>query len=278
MSSAFATPELRYWRDRELDSACLLTARYEAYEWERHVHDEFVISVTEAGVGECSTRHGSAISGPGTFWVFAPGEYHCGRVEPERHWHYRGIYLDDDVLRSVADGFDADRARRLFVGPGLYDDRDVASVLLDVHRRVETNAPSLERQSLWTLALGMLFGRYGKPRPSVSEREIGPKRLALVRDYIEAHFREEIPIDELARLCGVSRFHLIRSFRAAYGIPPHAYLNQVRLGAARRSLAAGRSATDAAIEAGFYDQSVLTKMFKRAFGITPREYAHLARR
>jgi AraC-like DNA-binding protein len=214
----------------------------------------------------------------GTFWVFAPGEYHCGRVERERHWDYRGLYLDADALASLSDALETEHGRSLFVPPGLYEDRQLADVLLDVHRRAETTAPPLERQSLWTLALGTLFGRYGKPKPSPSGREIGKQRLALVREYIDTHFREEIAIDELARLCGVSRFHLIRSFRATYGIPPHAYLNQVRLGAARRLLAAGRSGVDAAADAGFYDQSVLARMFKRAFGITPREYAHLARR
>jgi AraC-like DNA-binding protein len=99
--------------------------------------------------------------------------------------------------------------------------------------------------------------------------------MARVRDYIDAHYERDIPIDELAALVGLSRYHLMRAFCKEYGLPPHAYANQVRLIAAKRLLAAGRTAADAAASAGFYDQSHLNRVFKRAYGITPGAYAAL---
>ena len=270
--------QLDYWRDRELDDAYLLKARMGRFTWEPHVHEEMMVAVSEAGVGECRTRQGAQVSGPGTFWVFAPGEYHAGRVEAGRHWAYRGVYLSAASIRSVAAGFDADRPRELFVPPGLYHDPQLACTLLHVHRRTERAGALLERQSQWSLALGSLFDRYGRPKPSVEPRDAGGRRLALARDYLEAHFREDVSIDDLARLCGVSRYHFMRSFRNAYGLPPHAFLNQLRLNAARRALAAGVSPAAAAADAGFYDQSVLNRRFKRMFGVTPGRYAQLAKR
>jgi AraC-like DNA-binding protein len=73
----------------------------------------------------------------------------------------------------------------------------------------------------------------------------------------------------------VSRFHFIRAFRDAFGLPPHAYINQVRLQHARKLLLAGESVGIAATESGFYDQSRLSHFFKRAYGVTPAHYAHL---
>jgi AraC-like DNA-binding protein len=65
----------------------------------------------------------------------------------------------------------------------------------------------------------------------------------------------------------------MRAFRAQYGIAPHAYLVQVRVNRAKRLLADGRSATEVALDAGFADQSALTRHFRRAFGVPPGAYA-----
>ena len=56
------------------------------------------------------------------------------------------------------------------------------------------------------------------------------------------------------------------------GLPPHAYLTQVRLREARRQLLAGSSPALVAAEVGFVDQSHLIKRFRSAFGITPGQY------
>ena len=68
---------------------------------------------------------------------------------------------------------------------------------------------------------------------------------------------------------------MMRAFTREYGMPPHAYTNQLRLSEARRLIAAGHRLSDAAASAGFYDQSHLTRMFKRAYGVTPGVYASL---
>ena len=84
----------------------------------------------------------------------------------------------------------------------------------------------------------------------------------------------EVPtsLAELAALSGVSRFQLLRGFAREIGTTPHAYLVQHRVRLARRLLAAGRSAADAALLVGFADQSHMTRAFVRQFGITPGRY------
>jgi transcriptional regulator GlxA family with amidase domain len=84
----------------------------------------------------------------------------------------------------------------------------------------------------------------------------------------------EIPtsLAELAALSGVSRFQLLRGFARDVGTTPHAYLIQRRVRLVRRLLAASRSPVDAALLAGFADQSHMTRAFVRQFGITPGRY------
>jgi AraC-like DNA-binding protein len=124
--------------------------------------------------------------------------------------------------------------------------------------------------------MGTLFSRYGQPKPNVGDVQRESRKMAEVRDYLDAHFREDVSIDALATLVGLSRFHLMRAFRKEFGIPPHAYASQRRLIEAKKMLAAGHSPTVAAAEAGLYDQSHLNRLFKRAYGVTPGTYAGLS--
>lgn len=72
--------------------------------------------------------------------------------------------------------------------------------------------------------------------------------------------------------CGVDRFRLTRAFKAAFGLPPHAYLVQLRLSMARRLLARGAQPAEVASDLGFADQSHLGRWFLRAYGLTPAAY------
>ena len=63
-----------------------------------------------------------------------------------------------------------------------------------------------------------------------------------------------------------------RVFHDEVGLPPHAYLTQVRVNRARRLLSQGWPITEVAFEVGFVDQSHLNKRFKRITGMTPGQY------
>jgi AraC-like DNA-binding protein len=274
MTETHETATLAFWHDPELNGATLVHARYGAHCFERHVHDEMVIAVTEAGFGHAQARNLSDVIRPGAIWVSGAGEYHSGKVDGGKHWDYRAFYLDEDALLSLTSVFHYEREERTFPIPhGVYFDPQVARLLIDVHKKAERDAPLLERQSLWWSAFGLLFGRHGNLK--INNRKEGSEKsaLKLARDYIAAHYMENISVDKLAALVGLSRYYFIRAFRAEYGLPPHAYANQLRLAAARKLLASGASPVDVASLSGFYDQSHLNRLFKRNFGMTPGKYA-----
>lgn len=81
----------------------------------------------------------------------------------------------------------------------------------------------------------------------------------------------------LARVAGLSAFHLCRVFRDAVGMPPHAYQTQVRVRQAKSLLRAGMPAAQVAAAAGFSDQAHLTRHFKQIVGVTPGRYLTLGR-
>lgn len=118
--------------------------------------------------------------------------------------------------------------------------------------------------SLLSLANGMpLRATNGRERPAI--------RAA--REYIETHYAEAISIAGLAALVSLSPYHFARVFGREVGLPPHTYLETIRIRNARQSLDRGDTVVSAALSAGFVDQSHLTHRFKRFLGITPGKYA-----
>jgi transcriptional regulator GlxA family with amidase domain len=90
--------------------------------------------------------------------------------------------------------------------------------------------------------------------------------------HIEANYSAAIPLEDLAAIARVSVLRLITSFRQEVGIPPHRYQCDVRVREAQALLRQGVTPAAAAIEAGFFDQSHLTRHFKRVCGSTPGKY------
>src|SRR5277367_481475 len=88
--------------------------------------------------------------------------------------------------------------------------------------------------------------------------------------YVETHFAEEIALDEVAKACGVSRFHLTRAFGAASGYSVMRYLRARRLSEAARSLSGGAGDILAvALDAGYGSHEAFTRAFRDRFGLTP---------
>lgn len=104
--------------------------------------------------------------------------------------------------------------------------------------------------------------------------------LQRAREFLEANHERDLTIAQVAQAAGVSRVHLTRAYAAAYGLPPHAHLNLIRLRHALAMLERGVPIAEVAARAGFADQSHFTRRFKGAFGLTPGAWqrAHTAHR
>lgn len=93
-----------------------------------------------------------------------------------------------------------------------------------------------------------------------------------VADYIEANLASNLSLEALAKVAGISQYHFARMFRRRFDLPPHAYVQRRRVERARHLLTHSDMALKEIVCAtGFYDQSHLTKSFKRSFDATPSE-------
>ena len=97
--------------------------------------------------------------------------------------------------------------------------------------------------------------------------------LGTATAYIEAHLAEELSVRELAGMCYISADHLTRMFKKKYGRTVSEYIQDKRLRLAGVLLAQGDLSVSAVSDrVGFGNYSYFTEQFKKAWGMTPREY------
>jgi AraC family transcriptional regulator len=94
-----------------------------------------------------------------------------------------------------------------------------------------------------------------------------------VADHIEDHLDEEIPLQQLAEVAQLSRYHFARAFKQTFGVPPHRYHMSRRMERAKTLLEVpARSVTEVGLMLGFAETSSFTTSFRRSVGITPSDY------
>ncbi len=110
-------------------------------------------------------------------------------------------------------------------------------------------------------------------QPALHEGGLSLQQMQRVADYIEGHLRDRLTIADLANLVELSRFHFIRAFKKATGVPPHQFIIQRRVERAKEMLADGRnSVTEVALGAGFNGLTQLTRAFRQIVGVTPTTF------
>jgi AraC-like DNA-binding protein len=261
------------WRAGDLGGLELFRATLSEFSFRPHAHEEFFIALTERGVATPSYRGTRHVVVPGDLLVLNPEEAHAGGPPAERSWAYRALYPRPGLMRGLMAEFPARRPMMpAFTGDIVWD-REVAARLRRFHRLSESTRSSvLERETYLTGALVLLIGRHAAPPQAARHPGREPGAVRLSRRYLEEHAGEDVTLLALARFAGLSAFHLCRVFREAVGMTPHAYQTQIRVRRAKSLLAAGMPIALAAAEAGFYDQSHLTRHFKRIVGLTPGRY------
>ncbi len=93
-----------------------------------------------------------------------------------------------------------------------------------------------------------------------------------VRDFIDAHAGEALPLERLARVGGVSAAHLQRTFTRVIGLSPKQYQEHRRVGALKRSLRRGQTVSSATYDAGFASGRRVYETAAEALGMTPGAY------
>jgi AraC-like DNA-binding protein len=261
----------RYYSRPLISGIELLHARFVRHAFAKHAHDYFVVSVVEHGAQRFWCDRETHTTPALGIIVLNPGDAHTGEAASDTGFHYRALYPSAALMTAVAEEIGGGSVPQ-FTTPRI-DDEGLARRLVWMHRGIVAGRTALQGEEVLLETLAELVAKHadrGRGTP-----EVGQERQAVqrTREYIEARFDRDVTLTELAKVAGLSPFHLARVFRAEVGLPPHAYLESVRVREAQRLIRDGESLAGVAHRVGFVDQSHFTHRFRRLVGVTPGRYA-----
>ncbi len=236
----------------------------------RHTHDQYGIGVVDAGGHASWSGRGQVEAGPGHFICVNPSEVHDGRAIGGRSRAWRILYFDPTELANLrADVLAGKSGSFAFVAP-VFADGGLYRLFDDAFQYGTGQGGTMPCETA-VLRLVARLGIHSTTRPVRDEGSTACVRRA--RERIDADPAAPVTLIDLAKEAGLSRYQLIRAFARELGLTPHAYIVQRRIALAQRLIRAGRDLAEVATEAGFCDQSHLTRWFVRQFGVTPHHYA-----
>jgi AraC-like DNA-binding protein len=263
----------RFYTRPQIYDIAFIHAAFVTHAFPWHVHDYYAIGVIETGRQTFSCRGSKYRTPAGGIFVVHPDEPHTGEPAVATGFTYRTFYPSAEFMTHVAAGLTGrEQAMPFFPAPVILDDA-LSRRLIALHRTLIDPASTLEGETRLLATFTNLIARHADVRGA--PRHPGQERAAIrrVRDYMDAHYDRNLSLTDLARVVDLSPFYLARVFRAEVGMPPHAWLESVRIRAAQGMLASGMPIADIACATGFVDQSHFTRRFRRCIGVTPGEYA-----
>jgi len=223
----------------------------------RHWHTTHGIGLLDAGAQRSASGRGRVDAFAGDLIATNPGEVHDGQPlgGPSRRW--RMVYLDAEAMSA------RDLTRPVFNDPVLHARLQRLFARLDAWGAGHGDRLACDESWAEVMAGLAPHGQMAPPREA-------PADVRQVRDRLADVSGDGDPsLAELAALVGLSPFQLLRRFQQVYGAPPHAWRLACRAERARQWIRGGVTLAEAAVLAGFADQSHLTRVFVRQFGFTP---------
>ncbi|MEQ8349533.1 MAG: AraC family transcriptional regulator [Sneathiellaceae bacterium] len=235
-----------------------------------HRHDRYAVGVTLRGVQAFGYRGAARHCLPGQVFVLHPDERHDGRAGTGAGFRYRILYVDPAEIAEALEH------RPLpFVGEAVGRHPGIAAAVGAAFAEPALALDDLLRDRILLALADALAAADPSARPA-ARVTIDRAAVRRARDCLDACLPSGIGAAELAAVAGLDRFVLARQFRACLGTSPHRYLVMRRLDLVRRLVRDGLPLAAAALEAGFADQSHMTRHFRRAYGLPPGRWTALS--
>jgi len=197
-----------------------------------------------------------------------PDETHDGEPGTEDGFGYRILYVPPELVRGALGG------RTLpFVADPVQKPKSMARPIVALLADIDEPMNELTCAEIAVAVADCLVSL--SDRPDSRRATVDIRSVELVREYLVAHARDQTPASTLEKIAGTDRYTITRHFRWAFGTSPDRYRTQRRLALAQAAIERGQSLVHVAAEAGFADQSHMTRQFKRTYGLTPTRWRAL---
>lgn len=234
----------------------------------RHTHELFGVGLMDRGGHKSASGRGTVEAWPGDVITVNPGEVHDGAPIGSTGRSWRMLYFEPSIIAEAAEDIAEGKCLNgEFASPVVRDGQQASAVRRLFEVATSTAPISLQQDEAMLSALGPLL-QLIQPRLSGFPAAIHSARAMMDDDPATA-----VPLSVLAHEAGLSQYQFLRAFTRMTGLPPHAYLVQRRIHLARQLIRRGMKPAEAAVACGFADQSHMTRLFVRTFGLAPGAFA-----
>ncbi len=263
MISATRSPNLSHSTD-SLEPIERVANRLVGAAFSPHRHDTYTVALTVAGVQAFNYRGSMRHSLPGQVLILHPDEIHDGHCSDEAGFSYRAAYVPPTHVQAVLGGAEL---------PFVVDGVSTNSALIAAAMSMVIDCAGVEDPGAYEDALYDLAQAMNDVAGKVATVRIANRTAVMqAREFLETAVVFGARLDQLEQVTGCDRWQLSRDFRALLGTSPYRYLQHRRVDLAKRLLREGATLADAAHGAGFADQSHFGRTFRRAVGLTPKEW------
>jgi AraC-like DNA-binding protein len=255
---------VRHYRVQALESLELLQVVETKEGYANHLHETYGVCWVTTGFVKTHYQGEGHLSFPKSLTIMNPGEVHRGVLLSCEGSSYYSFYPQEQHVREIYG------ALPYFKGPVVADEvltQKVKNFVLSLL------GVSLELQTHYLALLTHLLKYYAEKPLAVAPVHAEKTAISRAKAYLHANVQTDVTLDELAKVADLNRAYLIRAFKKTLGLPPHAYLTQLRLVEAKKRLIAGEAISQVALALGFADQSHFSRTFKNTYGLTPAKYA-----
>ncbi|MDU8929250.1 AraC family transcriptional regulator [Alisedimentitalea sp. MJ-SS2] len=247
-----------------------LRADYTEQTFPRHSHEEYLVGVIEDGVHDVWCKGEWWHASKNVVATFSPDEAHHGGLGDTDAWRQTIFYFPREIVSVAMDCADSTYS---FHQPFKHSP-ETAARLLKLRRLLESGSDRLLLEQEVLQSVGQVFETMSNAVDE--EKATGENELAEVRTFIHDNIQGAFDISTLADLSGFTKRQFMSRFQKKFHMAPYQYVMQARVRRARDMLQKGSSIADAVFQAGFSDQSHLTRNFRAIYGVTPARYIRQA--
>ncbi|MCB9481414.1 MAG: AraC family transcriptional regulator [Desulfobacteraceae bacterium] len=240
----------------------VLSASLTDFKYKRHSHKEYALGVTLRGIQEYNLEGSHQLSHENGVILFNPEQPHDGMAGDKTGLDYVMVYIEPDLFMELTNRKEPGKFR----SPVVYNFSLQQKILNLCNSVLNKRDEAFSTELL--LALADCFSKPDMLENYKKDDYITEK----TKDMIHGNMESVLKLDDICRELDISKFQLIRMFKAATGITPYQYFLSIKLELAKEIIEKTGDIYSAVAEYGFTDLTHLNKHFKRIYGLTAFEY------
>jgi len=260
--------EQGYWRHRDLPHVELRSTHKSAQAYKTHSHNQLSIGAIEEGVTLVQYLGEEQAARAGDIVLIEPGQAHSCNPQEGQLRSYHMLYLDTEWCLSRLSAIYKHRIEHLHCDQFIVKDSSLFKTYLLLVQAILAQR-LVEVESLLENLSFSILSKYCAPRLAGDEEHEITRYL---RRHLVSDLLSPPTLDDLASELACRKETIVRLFKRDTGLPPMAFLNNVRIEKAKSLLRTGTGIAEVAAETGYVDQSHFHKAFVNYTASTPRQY------